>query len=457
MSKHFSSLPPSAARPLDAIRLRLHALLMLLDAAALLAADWIAGFTFKNPATTDHYQNRVELLVVVYLMLAIYANAYVRSHTEGVLSNSKSAIRTLIATEFLIVIINFINKSSLFMSRGHALLLFVYGASFLIGTRLTVHIAVRRLNLWPLMNVLYVRDGLELPEIRHRHYSIDIGSDGALVNYNNPDSMHVIGGFLMNMDRIVVACPQERRQAWSVIMKSLSVQGEFLDEKAHVIGATGVYQAKTYSSLIVALPPLGLHQRFIKRCFDVAFACIALAILAPLLGMIALLIKIEDGGPVLFVQQRTGHNNRFFGMYKFRSMRAERQDPHGARSTCLDDDRVTRIGRFIRRTSIDELPQLVNVLLGDMSMVGPRPHAAGSRAGGMLFWEVDKRYWQRHSLKPGLTGLAQVRGLRGATDTEEDLLLRLQCDLEYVRNWTLWRDISIVAATVGVVVHKKAY
>ncbi|WP_298174572.1 sugar transferase [Novosphingobium sp.] len=430
---------------------------MLLDAAALLIANWIADLAFHNPAPIDNYPNRVETLIGIYLTLAVYTKLYARSDDKSVLGNSISAIKALLSVQFIIVIINFINKSSIYASRGHAVLLLIYSVSFLIAARLIVHLVVQRLRLRPLENVLYVRDGIELPEIRHRHFSVDIGSDVALVDYNNPESMHIIGGYLMYMDRVVVACPPERRQAWSVIMKSLSVQGEFVDDRAHLIGATGIYQSETYSSLIVALPPLFLHERLMKRIFDIVFAGAALAVLAPLIGLVALVIKIEDGGPIMFVQKRTGHNNRFFRMYKFRSMRVERLDPHGARSTDVDDDRITKVGRFIRRTSIDELPQLMNVLLGDMSIVGPRPHATGSRAGGMLFWEVDQRYWQRHTLKPGLTGLAQIRGLRGATDNEEDLLLRLQCDLEYVRNWTLWRDLGIIAATVRVIVHQKAY
>jgi lipopolysaccharide/colanic/teichoic acid biosynthesis glycosyltransferase len=138
-------------------------------------------------------------------------------------------------------------------------------------------------------------------------------------------------------------------------------------------------------------------------------------------------------------------------------MRVEKLDSAGARSASKDDDRITRIGRFIRGTSIDELPQLFNVLRGEMSIVGPRPHAIGSLAGDKLFWEVDHRYWLRHSLKPGLTGLAQVRGLRGATDTETDLANRLQADLEYLDGWTIWRDLNIIMNTVRVLVHDRAF
>ena len=155
--------------------------------------------------------------------------------------------------------------------------------------------------------------------------------------------------------------------------------------------------------------------------------------------------------------QRVGRGSRQFRIYKFRSMSVQGTDHDGAKSAAKDDDRVTRVGRFIRRTSIDELPQLFNVIAGDMSLVGPRPHALGSLAGDDLFWRVDDQYWIRHALKPGLTGLAQVRGHRGATDTLEDLRLRVRSDLEYLTNWSLGLDVLILFQTVRVLVHPKAY
>jgi lipopolysaccharide/colanic/teichoic acid biosynthesis glycosyltransferase len=138
-------------------------------------------------------------------------------------------------------------------------------------------------------------------------------------------------------------------------------------------------------------------------------------------------------------------------------MRVAQLDRDGVRSTCRDDDRVTRIGRFLRSSSLDELPQFFNVLRGDMSLVGPRPHALGSLAGTALFWEVDQRYWHRHAAKPGLTGLAQVRGFRGSTALSSDLTNRLQADLEYVANWSLRHDLRIILATFGVLVHRNAF
>ena len=132
-------------------------------------------------------------------------------------------------------------------------------------------------------------------------------------------------------------------------------------------------------------------------------------------------------------------------------------DASGACSTARDDERLTPIGRFLRRTSLDELPQLFNVLSGDMSLVGPRPHAVASTAADSPFWDIDGRYWHRGAVKPGITGLAQIRGYRGATLTEEDLRNRVNSDLEYMSDWSLWRDIWVLAKTFRVLVHENAF
>jgi polysaccharide biosynthesis protein PslA len=135
-------------------------------------------------------------------------------------------------------------------------------------------------------------------------------------------------------------------------------------------------------------------------------------------------------------------------MLKFRTMRAESPDRGPIRQATRGDTRITAVGAFLRRTSLDELPQLFNVLCGQMSLVGPRPHAPGTRAGGRPFEDVITSYAARHQVKPGLTGLAQVRGLRGETDTEEKLIWRVKSDLEYIENWSLWQDLLILARTV---------
>ncbi len=292
------------------------------------------------------------------------------------------------------------------------------------------------------------------------------GADSiAAADYNldptshDPFMLDRLGKLLRNQDQVVVSCPRERREDWAFLLKCAGVYGEIVSEPAHSLGAVGVhrYDELDRTTLVVSTGPLGLRARILKRMFDVAVAALSLLALSPLLLVVALLIKLEDGGPVLFVQRRLGRGNQFFDMIKFRSMRHDKLDPEGNRSAARDDDRVTRIGAFIRRTSIDELPQIVNVLKGDMSIVGPRPHALGSRANNKYFWDIDRQYWQRHCLKPGLTGLAQVRGHRGATEHEKDLTDRLQSDLEYIAGWSLRRDIGIVLRTVRVLTHRNAF
>jgi lipopolysaccharide/colanic/teichoic acid biosynthesis glycosyltransferase len=242
-----------------------------------------------------------------------------------------------------------------------------------------------------------------------------------------------------------------------MMLKGANVDGEVLDDEVARLGAQGARVSNGYGLLLVSAGPLGLRDRIIKRLLDGAAAGIAILLLSPLLAAVAVAIKLQDRGPVFFVQRRMGRGNRFFNMYKFRSMSVALCDSEGNVSASKGDQRITRVGKFIRSTSIDELPQLFNVLLGDMSLVGPRPHAIGSQAGSKLFWEIDLRYWQRHSLKPGLSGLAQVRGFRGATEKEADLTDRLQSDLEYLEGWTIMRDIKIIFLTLRVLVHDKAF
>ena len=184
---------------------------------------------------------------------------------------------------------------------------------------------------------------------------------------SDPHMMDRLGLYMMNMDRVMVSCPHDRRAAWALVFKSANVSGEIVDPEVNMLGVLGARRERGYGALIVASGPLGLRARAVKRLLDLALAGGAVLALGPVLLLVAVLIKLEDGGPVLFIQKRTGRGNRFFPIFKFRSMRVERLDSTGSRSASKDDDRITRIGRFIRSTSIDELPQLFNVLRGEMS------------------------------------------------------------------------------------------
>ncbi|MGA3002090.1 MAG: sugar transferase [Acetobacteraceae bacterium] len=200
---------------------------------------------------------------------------------------------------------------------------------------------------------------------------------------------------------------------------------------------------------LVLLPTwqLDAKARLVKRLVDLGLALSGLIVLASPALLLVLAIRLDSAGPALYRQQRIGRFGRIFTALKFRSM-VHDPDVNGTiRQATNHDPRVTRIGRWMRRYSVDELPQLINVLRGEMSIVGPRPHAPGTRAGGQLFEDVAQCYATRHFVKPGLTGLAQVRGWRGETDTEEKLLHRIDCDLEYIAHWSVGLDLAIIWRT----------
>ncbi|MEO1689339.1 MAG: exopolysaccharide biosynthesis polyprenyl glycosylphosphotransferase, partial [Pseudomonadota bacterium] len=199
---------------------------------------------------------------------------------------------------------------------------------------------------------------------------------------------------------------------------------------------------------VLRRPISGLGHRM-KRAIDVLGAAGALLILAPALLAIALAVRLESRGPILFRQPRHGFNDQIFQVLKFRSMRAEDCDPEAKRIVVRDDPRVTRVGAILRRTSLDELPQLWNVLRGDMSLVGPRPHALEARSSREeLFTRIVDGYSGRHRARPGITGLAQIEGWRGEVDGPEALRRRFEADLRYIENWSLWLDLRILASTV---------
>ena len=192
-----------------------------------------------------------------------------------------------------------------------------------------------------------------------------------------------------------------------------------------------------------------------KSVLDRVGALTILAACSPVFLALMLAVKASSRGPIFFVQKRFGYNCKPFGIYKFRSMYADQCDISASKLTLRDDPRVTPIGAFLRKTSLDELPQLLNVLMGDMSLVGPRPHVTQAKAGGHLYDDLIPIFHSRYRVKPGLTGLAQVRGQRGNTETELSLTSRFRSDLEYVRSWSLALDLKILLWTIFAMLRPK--
>lgn len=443
---------------LERRRLRAYAAMLLVDAALINFGFAIAALAYEGLWWEPRSMLAAQVLLPLYFTIAMYNSTYGQRALGDWVFAVRQALTALFVSAALLNFVGFYTKSNAEFSRVAVSLGLIFAGVAIVASRRAVPVMIKRLWGGRTRNELVIADGgpdFDLPnaiQVKADEYNLDpTGHD--------PYMLDRLGKLLRNQDKVVVSCPPERRLEWAFLLKSSGVLGEIVSEPAHQIGALGVhhYEDQDQTTLLVATGPLGLRGRIAKRAFDVIAAIFGLVLLSPILLFVALRIKLEDGGPVLFVQRRLGRGNEFFDMLKFRSMRAERLDQNGDTSTARDDDRITRTGAFMRRTSIDELPQLINVLRGEMSIVGPRPHALGSRANDKFFWEVDGQYWARHSLKPGLTGLAQVRGHRGSTEQEKDLTDRLQSDLEYIAAWSIRRDIEIVYKTLWVLRHENAF
>jgi exopolysaccharide biosynthesis polyprenyl glycosylphosphotransferase len=398
----------------------------------------------------------VAALIPVYFIAALGMHAYDRVCLQNARQASARGAKSAVVAVGTMLLIAFTLQSSEELSRLIIVPGAVVAAIFIAICR---YVFVKNLSVLvggSPFSVILLWDGAAAFPQEGFSAIVEVGTDFD-PEQHDPVMYDKFARAVAGADRIVVACAAECRPGWAHLLKSSNVQGEIFVPELMTMAPIGVSLHGRMPSVIVAVGPLGLTDRLIKRIFDIFVSMTALLMLAPLLVFISILIKLDSPGEVLFKQIRIGRRNEMFRIWKFRSMRMERGDEAGSRSASRGDDRITRIGSIIRRTSIDELPQLFNVLKGDMSIVGPRPHALGSRAAEKLFWEVDGRYWHRHSVKPGLTGLAQVRGFRGATIEESDLRNRLQADLEYLEDWSIWRDVKIILLTIRVLLHSNAY
>jgi len=452
------SVESRVAPSLERRRLRAYIAMLLADGALFHFSFALAALIWEGVWAQSRAMMTAQVMLPAFFTIALYNGTYGVRALDSWTFASRKALIALTISAALILFVGFYTKSVDVFSRGVVTLGLALSAVLLVSIRRVVAIIIAARWGGRVSNRVVIDDGgpsfafAGADLVSAADYNLNPGS-------HDPFMLDRLGTLLRNQDQVVVSCPQERRQDWAFLLKCAGVYGEIVSEPAHTLGAVGVhrYDVLDRTTLVVSTGPLGLRARILKRAFDVVVALGGLIALSPLLLVIAVMIKLEDGGPVLFIQRRLGRGNQFFDMFKFRSMRGEKLDHDGNRSASRDDDRITRIGAFIRRTSIDELPQLFNVLKGDMSIVGPRPHALGSRANNKYFWDIDRKYWQRHCLKPGLTGLAQVRGHRGATEVEKDLTDRLQSDLEYIASWSLRHDMGIVLRTVMVLQHKNAF
>ncbi|MET0239337.1 MAG: exopolysaccharide biosynthesis polyprenyl glycosylphosphotransferase [Sphingobium sp.] len=447
----------------EAARVRLYLLSILIDIAVLVVA-----FAFTNLIVLGHVVGEpgkphglvmFAMIAPVYTLLAVNGGVY-GLHVIG--RGRVSAWRALFAlgqAAMLMLIIVYFGKIGMQLSR----LTFAMGlAAGAVGLTVARHfydvLARRVVGETPHLTVL-IEDGVPFDSSRLAEVVdvVDARASGLDPSRHDADTAARLAAAVGTAERVVISCEVDRMDEWGIALSSLSARAEILVPEMRRFAPAKFGAFEDHPTVVVASGPLVFRDRALKRLFDIVVGLIAILLLSPLLLVAALAVKLSGPGPVFFRQARLGRDARPFMILKFRTMHQALADAKADQLTRRNDPRVTRAGDFLRRTSIDELPQLFNVLLGDMSIVGPRPHAPAARAAESLYWEVDHRYWARHCIKPGMTGLAQVRGHRGPTDRHEDLVNRLQSDLEYVTNWSIWRDLRIIAATLRVLAHDNAF
>jgi lipopolysaccharide/colanic/teichoic acid biosynthesis glycosyltransferase len=438
------------------VRMRLLILLVLLDMVMICSGMTAVAWVYLGEIVNQPLLTFLCLVVPIYYLTAVRQQTYRPAVVIRASRSTRRACLSLLTAVLIVISITFIIKSSDSVSRGIAIGGTLVSCLLLsLGRYLFAHHAFAVLNGTPESEVVLVDDFA--PPKGCTAFKIDVEALNIRPDINDPVMLDRIGSLIHDADRVIVACHPRRRSEWSLALKGAGVNVEVLMPELDAIGAISTTRYYDVATTLIATGPLNAVDSIIKRLFDLAVAVPALIILSPVMLVLALLIRLDSPGNALFVQMRIGKGNRMFRMFKFRSMRTDLLDHNANRLTTRDDARVTRIGKFIRKTSIDELPQLLNVLRGDMSIVGPRPHATGALAGDALYWEVTSQYWSRHAVKPGLTGLAQVRGFRGNTETGDDLVNRLQADLAYLESWTIWRDVMLVFQTFRVLTHHNAF
>ncbi|MFT4711603.1 MAG: putative colanic acid biosynthesis UDP-glucose lipid carrier transferase [Candidatus Azotimanducaceae bacterium] len=401
----------------------------------------MTGIYRHENARNDYISSLLQAWGSLVLLLAIFG--FVTKTSEGF---SREVILTWSVTGFLgQCVIYFICRRSLANTRAERIATLIVGAGDL-GHHIANHI---NRNQWVSDQVVGVID--DNAGIAGSWQDINIPHLGTLEEINNVVTEHGIR-------RVYIAIPM----AESALVKPLAIG--LVESNIDVIWAPDIFGVSLLNHAIkeiAGVPLISLSETplvggsaLAKTTLDKSLAFIALLVLSPVMIIVALLVKLTSSGPVLFKQRRHGWDGRELLIYKFRSMKVHEENEGQVTQATKDDNRLTPIGGFIRRSSIDELPQLFNVLEGSMSLVGPRPHAI---AHNDFYKGKIRAYMLRHRIKPGLTGLAQVNGFRGETDTIDKMQSRINYDLAYINNWSIWLDIEIMFKTLFVLIGKNAY
>ena len=385
---------------------------------------------------------------------------------------------TWVTVALFLITLGFLLKSSESISRGWALGWFAAGGTTLLLLRSGTTLWVRRLKTRGTFNQRVAifgagAQGARFADYVQSHDRLTISLVGFFDDRRDgrvpaaASNVPVLGNLsaLVSMirdgrvDQVVVALPWSAEARLQQVVSRLALTPVKIrlapDLASFVFARRPLVMLGEMPMMTLFERPISGMDAAVKSVEDKILPVIILALIWPILVIVAIAIKLDSPGPIFFRQPREGFNNKPFSVYKFRSMHHNRAEVERINQASREDPRITRVGRILRRTSLDELPQLFNVVQGDMSLVGPRPHAPSTRAGGRLFSDVVASYAARHKVKPGITGWAQVCGWRGETDTEDKLVKRFEHDLYYIENWSLGFDLYILFRTIGSVLLPK--
>jgi len=447
-------------------------ILRLTEFALLAVSGYALSLAYPGPeaAASWHYPVLIVIASALTVILLELADAYQIARLNRPLRTLAVVLPVWIGALALTALAGFFLKISEEFSRFWAGAWFLAGFALVALLRLVVAGLVRR---WArdgrMERRAVIVGGGEAAEKLIRSIELqpynDIRICGIFDDRDNRRSPPIVAGYpklgtvseliefarITRIDMLIVSLPLSAETRVLSLLKKLWVLPVDIRLSAH--STQFQFRPRTYS-YIGSVPMLDIFDRPIhdwdsvaKRAFDIVFSLIGIVVLSPVMLAAAVAVKLDSKGPVLFRQKRLGFNNEVIDVYKFRSMYVDQGDAAAARLVTRGDPRVTRVGRFIRKTSIDELPQFFNVLKGDLSLVGPRPHAAAAKAQDRLYHEVVDGYFARHRVKPGVTGWAQINGWRGETDSDTKIMMRTAFDLDYIENWSLWFDLKILLLT----------
>jgi polysaccharide biosynthesis protein PslA len=462
---------------LSTILLRVSEIFVVIVSAVILASVVV---DFIPQRMVGNYMNAILIAAIFYAGLAEVTGVY---DVDVRFSLRRAWGRVLVAwfaTSMFMLTLGFLSKTSEDFSRGWAISWFVGGALTLCGTRALTTIWLRSLKRRGVFDHRVAIFGANKQGNRLAKYilgnerlTIDLVGffDDRPGNRIAPSQtgLPLLGNMKKltdairagHIDQVIIALPWSAEKRLQEVVNTLSQTPIRIRLAPDLVNFSFAQRPVV---LLGDLPVMTLFERPIsgfdqisKRLEDLGLSTLFILMALPFFALIALAIKLDSPGPVFFRQPREGYNNAHFRIWKFRSMRTDDCEQDGITQATKGDSRITRVGAILRRTSIDELPQLFNVFTGEMSLVGPRPHAPSTKAGARTFSEVVSTYATRHKVKPGITGWAQVCGWRGETDTEEKLLKRLEHDLHYIENWSIFFDLYIMLRTLPALASSKAY